>query len=210
MKAQSLQRIQNAVTPDIIKWGECLPDNGISSLVKQDLQIKIKHEDIFNAPYVQKVLLNYHAKDDENANLMVMTNALSFKMDMLFMGIRSTGRRNGQIVANIVGIELGNCAISPFGDGLAYLNLKQVRIDSEWLGGTVTGELHVLFLNRSICRRWSAMFTDNREQQRAQELAVKSRQNKEWLEDLTGTSFQSVRWTAASLIRMFIPYRRDL
>ena len=179
-------------------------------MVNQDLKIEIKRDEIVGAPYIQKVMLRYRRKQSEDVHSVVMNPFLTFKLDTLFMEIRTAPKRNGNIMASIYSIETDQCLVAPVGDGRAYLALRGLVIESELLGSDVFGDAHVLFLDMKHCTRWVAMFKENRELQRAEDAAADQRILQKLRKDILGSSTRTMRWTALKLQKLILGVIRNV
>lgn len=179
MISRSKNHFNVTATPDTIQWQKYKQQNRKSKTsINYDLKVEITKDKLFEAPFIQKVILHYSTtKDYESVPASYITSVLmapylAFKMGILYLERATSANNNGQILSNIkfISVNIEDCVQTSL--QFVWLKLKTLDIKSEILGGQVYGYLDVLFLNMSTCVKWVSLFNANQAQCEIDEISA--------------------------------------
>ena len=171
MVSRSKNPFNVTATPDTIQWQKYKQQNRKSKTsINYDLKVEITNDKLFEAPFIQKIILHYSpTKDYETMSPSYITSVLmapylAFKIGVLYLERATSTNTNGQILSSIkfIFVRIEDCIQTSL--QFVWLKLKTLDIKSEILGGQVYGHLDVLFFDMSTCIKWVNLFNANQAQ----------------------------------------------
>ena len=167
---QFVQRYQSAdpyniaATIDTARWKKLDFANDKMEIC-ENCWAKTVREEFYQAPNVQRVILNYKHKWEVNMNTVLCSPYALIQDEQIFFKIIAPSGKVDHIIASVYGPELEETRCIPQnadGTGNAYLMVKDLTIEADIFDGKVIAFVDLFFSDIDGCEKWRDRFVKNR------------------------------------------------
>ena len=161
---QSTDPYNIAATVDTAGWKKLNFAND-SMEICEDCWAKTVREEFYQAPNVQRVILNYKHKWEVNMNTMLCSPYALIQNEQIFFKITAPSGKVDHIIASVYGPDLDAVRCIPEqadGTGNAYLLVKDMTIEADIFDGKVIAFVDLFFRDIVGCEKWRDLFVKNK------------------------------------------------